>query len=71
MQTTARKLTALALAGLAAACAPKFDPRIALLERSIAPAQIAEAARISRLTDAEVAAELARVPDDDEAAPAR
>ena len=68
MQTTVRTLAALAVAALAAACAPtpRYNPRVALWQRSIAPTEIAEAARISRMTDAEVAAELARVPDDED-----
>ena len=49
-----------AVAALAAACATAPDPRVALVDRAIAAQRQAEIERISRLTDAEVAAELAR-----------
>ena len=49
-----------AVAALAAACATQPDPRVALVDRAIAAQRQAEIERVSRLTDAEVAAELAR-----------
>ena len=52
MRTTAHTLAALALAALGAACTspPRYNPRVALWQRSIAPTEIAEAARISPLS---------------------
>jgi hypothetical protein len=55
--------TAIALAAaaaLAAACTTAPAPRVALVDRAIAAQRQAEIERVSRLTDAEVAAELAR-----------
>ena len=49
-----------AVAALAAACATAPDPRVALVDRAIAAQRQAEIERVSRLSDAEVAAELAR-----------
>jgi hypothetical protein len=49
-----------AVAALAAACTTAPAPRVALVDRAIAAQRQAEIERVSRLTDAEVAAELAR-----------